>query len=451
MRQTITSLTAALCVLAAVSCDKEAGTGAKPGIWTESDVIETYGGATVTLTGQASDDGGLRSIEISCADWGISKTYDLISQKPKVFNFDYQFAVPADASFDSELTVTVLDGAKNESSKKVALQFLPDTSAPTLAEDISGDISVDFDTEASKAIWAVALTVNDDRALKSYSIDIDSNDTHVGGELSGTEAQISKNIEFSAIGTFPMKLTVEDASGNKTVRECNVIVMLKEDEDPISNYDQMYIYDAEKSESDYVYGYYRYMDKDGDYCYKCKIYAEKDGAQFYFVPTESQTGDKFGVSPYVNTKLMNKNGYVKPYVVEKAGYYYVWIDIKNHKVSFTEYPVEDTIYKGTLVVSGTGFSDMADWTFSSEMSPAGTDYRKSIELSLNTSATDFSYCVTDGTSSWAKVWRMSDGKWWWLDDAWYGGSCASFRPGTASRVLITFDTAELWSTMKIIE
>lgn len=451
MKEKITLFATVIFALLAVSCDKTPATDEKPGLWTTSDVIETYGGATVTVTGQASNTIGLESIEISCDAWGISKTYDLSSQLPKVFNFDYQFTVPSDASFDNALVVTVRDPQDNESSKTIALRFLPDTSAPTLSEDLSGDVSVDFDTETGKAVWALSLTANDDRALKVYSIDIESNGTHISETLSGMEAQIRKDIVFTSSGSYPGTLTVQDESGNRTERSFNVIVMLKEDEDPIENYDQMYIYDAQKSESDYIYGFYRYMDKDGDYCYKCKIYAETDGAEFYFVPTESQDGAKFGVSPYVSTKLINKNGYAKPYVVEKKGYYYVWIDIQNHKVSFTEYPVEDTIYKGTLVVSGEGFSTMGDWAFSPEMTPAGSDYRKSIELSLNTSSKSYSYCVTDGTSSWSKVWRMADGKWWWLDDAWYGGSCATFSPGTAEKVLITFDTAELWSTMKIIK
>ncbi len=451
MKQTITSIFTVLAAIVAVSCSKEAATEAKPGLWTESDVIRTYGGASVTLSGQASDDGGIKSIEISCEAWNIGKTYDLSSQKPKVFNFDYTFTVPSDAVFDSELSVTVRDAADNECVKKVALQFLPDSDAPVIDDDITGDISVDFDSELGKAVWNISFTVTDDRALKSYSIDIEDNDTHISSALNGTEATISGSVEFASVGAFPMKLTVEDSSGNRLERSCNLIVMLKEDEDPIANYDQMYIYDAEKSEGDYVYGYYRYMDKDGDYCYKCRIYAEKDGAKFYFVPSESQSGDKFGVSPYVGTKLMNKNGYVEPVVIEKKGYYYVWIDILNHKFSISEYQVEETVYSGTLVVAGEGFSSMADWTFSGEMSPAGSDYRKSIELLLNPSATSYSYCVTDGSDSWAKVWRMADGNWWWLDDAWYGGSSAIFNPGSAEKVLVTFDTAELWSTMKIIQ
>ncbi len=436
--------------LAFSACSEE-GEDLRPGLWNDGDVIETFPGDTVFVKGQVSNYIGMSSVSISCDAWNINKVYDLSGQKPKVFNYNYQLIVPKDAEFDQELHICVSDKNGSENKRTVVLKYLPDTTAPSLAEDITGDISVDYDTEAGKADWNLNLTMNDDRALKSYVIDVPDLGIHEEGELSGRTATISKHIEIAQIGSFPMTLTIEDEGGNKLERSCNVICMLAESEDAIADYPQMYMYNAEEDASDYIYGYYRYMDRTDAYQYSCKIYAEKDGAKFYFVPTESQTGDKFGTSPYVNSKLMNKNGYVVPVVVEKKGYYYVWLDLQNHKYVLTPYEVESTLWKGDLVVTGEGFSDMGDWSFSSTMSAAGSDYRKSIELGINSSSTSYSYCVTDGSAAWSQVWRMSDGKWWWLDNGNWGGTVATFKPGNAQKVLITFDTAELWSTMKIVK
>lgn len=437
-------------VLAFSACSKE-GEDMRPGLWNDGDVIETFPGDTVLVKGQVSNYVGMSSVSISCDAWNINKVYDLSKQKPKVFNYNYQLIVPADAAFDQELHICVSDKNRSENKRTVVLKYLPDTEAPTVAEDMTGDISVDFDTNTSKADWNLNLAVSDDRALKSYEIDVPDLNIHEVGELKGRTATISKHIEIAQVGSFPMTLTIEDESGNKMERSCNLISMLAEDEDAIADYPQMYMYNAEENASDYVYGYYRYMDRTDAYQYSCKIYAEKDGAKFYFVPTESQTGDKFGTSPYISSKLMNKNGYVVPVVVEKKGYYYVWLDLQNHRYSITPYEVENTIWKGELVVTGEGFSSMGDWSFSSAMKSAGSDYRKSIELGINSKSSSYSYCITDGTAAWSQVWRMSEGKWWWLDNAGYGGSVATFKPGNAKKVLVTFDTAELWSTMKIVE
>lgn len=437
-------------VLAFSACSEE-GEDMRPGLWNDGDVIETFPGDTVLVKGQVSNYVGMSSVSISCDAWNINKVYDLSKQKPKVFNYNYQLIVPADAAFDQELHICVSDKNGSENKRTVVLKYLPDTEAPMVAENMAGDVSVDFDTNTKKADWDLNLAVSDDRALKSYVIDVPDLNIHEEGELNGRTATISKHIEITQVGSFQMTITVEDESGNKMERSCNLISMLAEDEDAIADYPQMYMYNAEENASDYVYGYYRYMDRTDAYQYSCKIYAEKDGAKFYFVPTESQTGDKFGTSPYISSKLMNKNGYVVPVVVEKKGYYYVWLDLQNHRYSITPYEVENTIWKGDLVVTGEGFSSMGDWSFSSAMKPAGSDYRKSIELGINSKSSSYSYCITDGTAAWSQVWRMSEGKWWWLDNAGYGGSVATFKPGNAKKVLVTFDTAELWSTMKIVE
>lgn len=441
-----TSLLSAL--LLATACSN-GDADVRPGLWAASDVIETFPGDTVLVTGQASNYVGLRSLQILCEAWGVSKTYALDGEHTKVFNYNYQLVVPSDATFDQELKLCLTDTEGTESKRTIALTFKPDTEAPQLATALPSEVSVDYDTSKRSGTYQLDLTVTDDRQLRRAFVTVPSLGVSDTIALQGRRASLQNDIEIASVGSFPMTLTLEDASGNQSVSLSRIVVMMAEEEDPIDDYPQMYLVNASEQPSDYIYGYYRYMDRSDACQYTCKIYAPTDGYQVYFTPTQSLGGDLYGVSPYVSSKLLNRNGYVLPVTIEKKGYYYVWLDLQNHQYSLTPYEVDASTYKGDMVVTGTGFASMADWTFSSVMQQAGNDYRRTIILQLQSGYSgDYTYCVTDGTSAWSKVWRCTENKWWWLDDANYGGSVATFAPGDAATVEVTFDTAELWSTMK---
>lgn len=416
-----------------------------PGLWTDGDIIETFPGDTVHIQGQVSNYIGINSITLDCEDWGISKVYDLSAHKPKVFNYNYALVVPEDATFDSQLKVMVSDKEGSENKRTITLKYKADTEAPKLAEDMPAQTSVEFDTTTGKAEWTLNLTATDDRALKQAVIDIPLLGISETIVLKGRTALLDKAVEITQAGSYPMTLSLEDNGGNSQTYATELVVMPREEENPIGDYAQMYVFNADENVADYVYGYYRYMDRGDAYQYSCKFYAPKDGTHILFSPTQSQTADLFGVSPYVSSKLMNNNGYVVPVTVEKAGYYWLWIDIQNHRYSLTPYEVEPAIYTGDLCVTGAGFATMGDWTFSPAMKTVGS-YRKQTNLTLASGINECQICFTDG--SWSKVWRCGDNKWWWLDDAGYGGTVGTFNPNGATNVTVTFDTAELWCTVK---
>lgn len=427
-----------------VSCSDDANH--VPGLWADGDVIETFPGDTVHIKGQVSNYIGINSITLSCSDWGITKVYDLSAHKPKVFNYDYALVVPEDAEFDSELKVMVSDKEGSENKRTITLKYKADTEAPAFAETVPAQISVEFNTTTRSGAYNLNLTATDDRSLKSAEVKIDGLNIDETIPLKGRSMLIDKNIDVTQAGSYPMTLTLEDNGGNSQTYSTELIVMPKEEENPIQDYAQMYVFNAEENASDYVYGYYHYMDRKDAYQYSCKIYAPQDGTKILLTPTQSQSGDLFGVSPYVSSKLMNNNGYVVPITIAKAGYYYLWADIQNHTYSLTPYEVESTIYTGSLYVTGSGFATMADWAFSPAMSKTASNYRKQINLKLASGVSECSICFTDGT--WNNVWRCGSNQWWWLDNAAYGGTVGSFNPHGATNVTVTFDTAELWCTVK---
>lgn len=418
-----------------------------PGLWTDGDIIETFPGDTVHIQGQVSNNIGINSITINCTDWNITKVYDLSAHKPKVYNYNYTLIVPENAKFDSELKVAVSDKEGSENKRTITLKYKADTESPKLSEDIPAQTSVELNTTTGKADYAFCATATDDRSLKQAVFSIPSLGINEVVSLQGRAAQLKKDLEITKAGSFPMTLTLEDNSGNSQTYTTELVVMPHEDEDAIADYAQMYVFNAEEDVADYLYGYYRYMDRTDAYQYSCKIYAPKDGTQILLSPTQSQSDDLFGVSPYVSSKLMNKNGYVKPITIEKAGYYYLWVDLQNHRYSLTPYEVESSIYTGTLYATGSGFSTMGDWAFSPAMSAAGSSYRKQADLSLASGVNEYSVCFVSD-NSWSQVWRCGENKWWWLDNANYGGSIGTFKAQGIHNVTVTFDTAELWCTVK---
>ena len=205
----------------------------------------------------------------------------------------------------------------------------------------------------------------------------------------------------------------------------------------------MYIVNAGENPDDYVNGYYRYMDRKGEYQYEGKFYAPADNTEIYFVPTRSMEGDLYGTSPYVSSKLMNKNGYVVPVILSKKGYYGVWVDLTAHTYSIWEYEIPTDACTEPLWLSGTGFS-FGDWGASNEMTKTDT-YRYEVETEvLGDYAGDYQYYFY--TSGWGRQFRADvDGNWWYEAT---GGSLITYKTDYSGKVKVTFDTAAPWATIK---
>lgn len=418
-----------------------------PGLSVEQTEIGTFPGDTVLINGTASNYAGLSTITLSCEGWEINKVFDLSKHKPTVFNYEYQLIVPKTASFDQALTVTVCDvnGLKNE--KYVALKFIPDTESPVLRSSLPERIAVDFNAEEGKGIWNLNITFTDDRELKDIRVWIPGIGVNETVQQTGRTGQLNRTIDFTTSGEFPTTITITDTGGNEAVIQTTIVVMLSEDEDPYQDYAQMYIVNAAEHAGNYVNGYYRYMDRTGEYQYTARFYAPADNTPIYFVPTKAMDADLFGVSPYVNSKLLNKNGYVEPVLLPKKGYYTVWIDLDTHIYNVTEYTVPTDTYTGLLVASGTGFT-VGDWGNSTEMTLADSQnpYRKQVEMELAANYAGEKMYYFANNVNWTPVFRGDKEGNWWFEAA--SGSCVTFTTDYAGKVMVTFDTAALWGTIK---
>ena len=438
-----------LVLCGAWACSEESDV--RPGLYTEQDIIETFPGDTVLLQGQVSNYVGMKSVTISCETWGIVKVYDLYGEQSKVFDYNYRMPVPEDAEFDAELKITAVDINGREQKKTITLTYLPDTEAPVDNSGQPWQMSYDYDTSVGSAAVPVRIAVSDDRSLSQAVINIESLGYTNTIELSGRTTVITDNLTIDNVGNFDMSVEVTDDAGNSVTIWHQLVVMLAEDEDPIDNYPRMWVVNASENADDYLAGYYAPMSRaDGDYQYSGKIYADKDGYEFYIVPEQTMDGDVFGASPYVNSKLMNKAGYVVPVKIETAGYYGLWIDIQNHQWSVWSLDVS-AAYSGSLTLSGCGFSDFGDWgTPGTEMTRDGYRYTQTVGQNGSYSGTRQYYAAR--VSDWGYILRW----WgdaaadcgWWEDTAGYGGSVGSYESDYDGNVEVMFDTAILWATVK---
>ena len=434
----------------AVGCDDDKEDVA-PGLYVASEEIETFPGDTVLVSGTASNYAGLASITLSCEGWGIHKVYDLNGQNPKVFNYDYRLVVPKTAAFEENLLITICDVNGWETKKNVLLTYIADMESPVMQTQLPSRIAVDFNTATNKGSWNLNLKFTDDRDLKSVRMQIPDMQIDETVAVSGRSGELKRTIDFTT-GEFPVTLTVTDAGGNETIVNTTVVVMLAEEEDPIQDYPVMWVVNASEKAEDYLDGYYAPMIHKGEYQYEGKFYADKEDFQVFFTSGKTMNGDLFGVSPYVNSKLMNKNGYVVPVTIAEPGYYGVWIDLQAHTYSVWKLEFSTTPYTGSLTISGCGFSDFADWgTSATEMARDGYRYTCTLNQIVGYTATRQYYAAR--VSDWGYIlryWTSDEGCGWWEDTTNAGGAVCSYTSDYDGEVQITFDTAILWATIKKI-
>ncbi|MGM9735585.1 MAG: hypothetical protein ACI3ZL_04165 [Candidatus Cryptobacteroides sp.] len=433
------SVLAMTLIVLVASCDKDRKDGSVPGNYLATVEIGTFGGDTVLISGQASNIAGLASIEIACAAWDIDKVYDIAANAPKVFNYDYRMPIPSTAEFPQEITVTVTDINGLYKSKTIDAKFTPDVTAPVFSTSLSKQIGVELNPETGYGSWEYSVSARDERALSSITLDIPGIGYSKTVKAEGRTANISDKINFTVVETLEVTFTAEDVTGNKTTLDCEIVVTPVEEQDPIEDYLQMYLFDADEDQSQYLDGYWHYMARqEGGYKYTCKIHALKDNSHFYIAPTKSLDGDLFGVSPYVSSKILNKNGYVVPVTIEKAGYYWFYVDILSQTFSISEYET-GVLESGPFYISGVGFSNIGDWGATDAITHVdGNIY--SIDMGIDGSAAAHQYYFY--TTDWATVYRCDEGGEQWFIGA--SGQCVKFSTDYDGEATFWFDLGLPW-------
>lgn len=456
-------------VCAIVGC-KSDDADHRPGLWCDSEIIETFRGDTVRIVGQASNYIGLDRVEITCAAWNINKVYNLNGKQTKVFDYDYRFVVPADALFDQQLLITVVDTEGTESKKTIVLTSQPDGEAPHFSKRLSPAIYIEAAAGAA-ASYTIDLEVADNQMLKHAIINV-AGISASGGDtiaLSGNKAKLKYTAVFNAQGSYPTTITLEDMNGEKqtysTVLNVTAQLSTKTPED----YKQLYLVPAGENATDYMFGFYRYCPRQTEYQYGSTwneneekfsgfaFYAEAN-AQIYFLTGATADADTLGTAPGAAAALTGQvvmSTTAAPITIPTAGYYSLLVNLESKAYILEPYTVPASTYSGKMKVTGAGFKS-GDWNMSAPfMESAGTPYRNKGKMTLKGGYQNEwgnSYCICDGT--WDYVFRYSDnsdyGPQWWVDPKAEVGSAPFSKVDEDTKVEIVFDAAEMWSTMKIV-
>ncbi|GHT67891.1 hypothetical protein AGMMS50239_31910 [Bacteroidia bacterium] len=427
------------------SCEDK--NGIPPKLSIEIEAIQTYPGDEILIQGTAGAVNALKSVEIVCEAWNIRKSYDIPDGKLNVLTIDYKFTIPnvSIAEMNQTLRITVVDVDGNISEKEIPISFIADETAPVFSSKPATPAAVDFVSAEGVGNYFLRLTVTDDRALSDLQIAIPDIGYMKDIPLSGKTQDIVESIPFHSLGSFDGTLTLKDKTGNQSIYAITFIT-LNEDGDPISDYPYMYLIDTSDSPANYLHGYYKYMARTDAYKYTTKFYAPVDNTPIAFVPTRILTGDYYGVSPSVTTKLLNKNGYVVPITLVHKGYYEVEIDIQNKSYVITSYtPAPD--YTGLLCITG-----INGWSLTPNMvnKYPDNDYLRTLDVEVVQEPVSLTFT----TPAWNPIFRaimlngqgggtfLQNAGWTTLD---LGNFSDNFQgPGFYT---ITFDLETYWATV----
>lgn len=432
-----------VCLLALVLAGcKEEGAEVRPGLYVSTDLIDAFAGKEVRLSGQASCYTGLQSVAFTCPAWNISEVTDLSSQRPVVWNFDYAFIVPENATFPQDLLITATDIHGTEMKKTITMRYVPATTAPYIG-GLQKQIAVTYDEAIGQAEFLLKATLYGEDMLKQVVIDIPDENIHQIIPLSKREEELSFTHIFTTRGAYPMTLTLSDNSGNTTVSEHKLVVMKPEVLDQPDDYPYMFAFKSNTAESDYIYGYYMYMKRLDSYQYQVEVYAESDETAFLFTPTQETNGARlFGESPLVEERIISVQsdpGYVQGFRPGK-GYWGLWIDLRENIIAKWALDTSEAD-KTPLYYS----ADWNGWTFT-PMNAGETAYQQVADITIYTGNQYFCFMTaTDWTHIW-RCWSTDSGElggWWFSED---GAGLGATLPAITADVQasISFDTAIKW-------
>lgn len=438
-----------LCTLA--SC-KEEGADLRPGIWTDTDIIDAFPGQHIRIKGQASCYTGLDALIVRCDQWQIADTTDLASQQPKVWNFEYTLSVPADAEFPATLVFTAVDRHGSEMKKSLSVRYVPSTDQPVIS-GLDEQIGVDFDTIAGSGVYALKATVSATGLLSKAVVKVESIGFEQSYDLSGTTAEITAQIPFSAIDVYPMSIEVTDMSQNKALGEYQLIVIPPENPDAVDDYDWLFCFKAGENPDDYVYGFYQYAKKEDYGGYTATVYAATDEDAFFFTPTAEIDGARlFGVSPYVQSRFISKQsepGYVSG-IKPGKGYWGIYVDPA--KGSWSKFALDcSEAMTETLYAS----ASWNDWSTTDAMQKGSTDYQQTIDVVIRPGDQWFCFYTAQTPVDWTRIWRVwyadaaktTVGGWFFAEDGLGDGATLPVITDNTEATVV-MDTATKWCTIK---
>ncbi|PRY98834.1 Ig-like domain repeat protein [Marinilabilia salmonicolor] len=348
-----------------------------PALELQAAEIHSEQGRTIRIEGIATDEVGIKKINLNIDDWYLNRDIEISTNDSvvKSYELSYDFLVPEDAANKGHsIQVTVYNMGDRTASEIVEVFMDGDFTNPVLdVKNPVNGLTLAPDSELPVEINAV---LGDSRQLGYFVARESSINFYDSVSFMGT-GQL--NFEYQNIATLPAEVgeynfefVLADSAGN--VVTSNRVVKASFD------FDKLYLADVatdEELNSD-LFGVPMLISKTAPYNFEGKYYAEAPGAEVRFVPqTTSFAPHCYGLDPNDPSKLINDPENALPIVLDQKGYYLISVDLENMTYNVESYVPDDwyfepkienpdddayieTEYVGKLGLVGKGFPDYPD-------------------------------------------------------------------------------------------
>ncbi|HAA13973.1 MAG TPA: hypothetical protein DCE41_20710 [Cytophagales bacterium] len=296
-------------------------------------------GDEVTITGSAMDDQGLGSIRILKEDWGVDTTF---LDSAANFNISYAITIPENVDLDTRqvVSITVTDGATNEVSTNVVINFGGDSENPTIAIAAPVDSTEVFPGDGLE----IDVTVADNFALSTLSVEIPGLEYSETRSMQGLTAFSFEATGDNAFqlplqadtGYHTLDVTVTDINGNSATSSVTIYVK------PLPEYEAMYMVGAFNG-WDIANAPQMTKDANDGFVFTVRVEFTEANQEFKFVTTQDWgTAVAFGVDADGNpTTAGGAPNLVGP---PSAGLFEITFDVKNLSFSYEEVAAFENLY-----------------------------------------------------------------------------------------------------------
>ena len=317
--------------------------GQSPTMSFDAHRIQTALGRDIMFTGSFADADGISTIQLQCPDLHLNKTIDLIEiygEPQTEYNLTYTFAIPDETdqnSFTVGITVTDVGGRAVSDEYQVTLDG--DFSDPIFTAFPDDSLTVLIKAETG---CQLEFSVNDDRALKSVTIDIPGVEGFprvITSFPSVNSYTFSERISLpSTPAIYDVMVTAVDTTlAEKTIADtCHLVVQ------ELPDFEKMYLADTQDLNSD-VFGVPMCVDHVGEFQYRARYYNQNPNTEIFFLPqTSSFSPICFGLDPTDENKLADDPSISEPIVLTEANVYYeITFNTKEGTYAISTYSIAD--------------------------------------------------------------------------------------------------------------
>lgn len=408
-------------VLCFAGCKEEATVfadvdGLNPSIDLTTDHIRTELGKQFTLTGEITDNDGIKSIQLICYELDLEKTIDLLAIYDEIkyeYDLSYKFIMPEEVElneFTIKVIVTDLGGRTTEQSVKITTDG--DSISPVISDVNPADKTVYVLLTEGSTSHNLSFNVTDDKGLDYVKIVIP--------ELNVNEIiEVEENVrELNVVKTFNLpfenkeysvEISAVDLLGNIQIYTYNIVAS------SVIDYDKMYMVDFENDSelALYAWGSHITMTRKEAFTYTATYYSHGN-AKLRFTVSNTNFENCYGESKTTSGQLTSDLNEMQPVTILDEGYYDITINVLDLTYTITEHEAVIVDY-GVLTVYGGNWqgAESGVWT------PASNFIMTQDSTNKACYSTEITMTETGGSGFCIGICKYDETGQSWGDKFWY--------------------------------